>query len=288
MSLPLDSLIRDNTAPPMTIDYACGAGHFLTELALQLQPLLKQHKPQANPAEYHKSMVGIEKEYRLSKVAKVYPSCTGSRVSIFAMGTVLVNNHEAFPDIRDGHFDLLVANPPYSVRGFLETLPEEERNAYALTDTINEAETANSIETFFVERAKQLLKSGGLAAIILPSSILSNGGSTYTRAREILLQYFDIVAIAEFGSGTFGKTGTNTVTLFLRRKPSRPDTAEHYRERMAEWFNGCAASKRNQAIYRRTSIEPYRPCGHAACRLSKPAARRGKRSMETTGAFPVL
>ena len=71
MSLPLDSLIRDNTAPPMTIDYACGAGHFLTELALQLQPLLKQHKPQANPAEYHKSMVGIEKEYRLSKVAKV-------------------------------------------------------------------------------------------------------------------------------------------------------------------------------------------------------------------------
>lgn len=250
MSLPLESLVRDNPVPPMAIDYACGAGHFLTELALQLQPLLEQHKPLANPSEYHKSMIGIEKEYRLSKVAKVSAFMYGQQGIQVCYGDGLVNSHEAFPDIRDGHFDLLVANPPYSVRGFLETLPEEERNAYSLTDTINDAETANNIETFFVERAKQLLKSGGVAAIILPSSILSNGGSTYIRAREILLQYFDIIAIAEFGSGTFGKTGTNTVTLFLRRKSTQPDTAEHYRERVEEWFKGCTASQRKQVIYR--------------------------------------
>ena len=261
MSLPLESLVRDNPTPPMAIDYACGAGHFLTELALQLQPLLEQHKPLVNPAEYHKSMVGIEKEYRLSKVAKVSAFMYGQQGIQVCYGDGLVNSHEAFPDIRDGHFDLLVANPPYSVRGFLETLPEEERKAYSLTGTINDAETANSIETFFVERAKQLLKSGGVAAIILPSSILSNGGSTYIRAREILLQYFDIVAIAEFGSGTFGKTGTNTVTLFLRRKPTQPDTAEHYRERVEEWFKGCATSKRKQAIYKDGHlIEQY--CAH--------------------------
>lgn len=267
MSLPLEGLVRDNPTPPMAIDYACGAGHFLTELALQLQPLLEQHKPQANPAEYHKSMVGIEKEYRLSKVAKVSAFMYGQQGIQVCYGDGLVNSHEAFPDIRDGHFDLLVANPPYSVRGFLETLPEEERKAYSLTDTINDAETANSIETFFVERAKQLLKSGGVAAIILPSSILSNGGSTYIRAREILLQYFDIVAIAEFGSGTFGKTGTNTVTLFLRRKPTQPDTAEHYRERVEEWFKGCATNKRKQAIYKDGHlIEQY--CTHISVPLA--------------------
>ncbi len=118
----------------------------------------------------------------------------------------------------------------------METLPESERAAYSLTDTIDKLDTANSIETFFLERAKQLLKGGGVAAIILPSSVLSNGNSTYIRAREILLQYFDIVAIVEFGSGTFGKTGTNTVTLFLRRKPTAPDTASHYLDRLNEWF----------------------------------------------------
>jgi type I restriction-modification system DNA methylase subunit len=250
MSLPLERLIRENPTPPLAIDYACGAGHFLTELALQMQPLLAQHKPLANPADYHMAMIGIEKEYRLSKVAKVSAFMYGQQGIQICYGDGLVGRHEAFPDIQDGRFDLLVANPPYSVRGFLETLPAEDRKAYSLTDTINDAETANSIETFFIERAKQLLKAGGVAAVILPSSILSNGGSTYIRSREILLQYFDIIAIAEFASGTFGKTGTNTVTLFLRRKPTSPDTAEHYRERVEEWFNGGATSGGEQHLYK--------------------------------------
>jgi type I restriction enzyme M protein len=68
-----------------------------------------------------------------------------------------------------------------------------------------------------VERTAQLLKEGGVAGIILPSSILSNTG-IYTKTREIILQKFDIIAIAELGSNTFMATGTNTVVLFLRRK----------------------------------------------------------------------
>jgi len=78
---------------------------------------------------------------------------------------------------------------------------------------------------------------GGVAAIILPSSVLSNG-NIYIKTREILLQRFDIVAIAEFGSGTFGKTGTNTVTLFLRRKSDAPSLADHYQNRVDFWFGG--------------------------------------------------
>ncbi|MBS1001622.1 restriction endonuclease subunit S [Acetobacter persici] len=250
MSLPLASLVQRSAVPPKAIDYACGAGHFLTELALQLKPLVETHQPEADLTAYHKALYGIEKEYRLSKVAKVSAFMYGQQGVNICYGDGLINQHEAFPDIKDGNFDLLVANPPYSVRGFLETLPEEERKAYTLTETINDLETSNCIETFFIERAKQLLRADGVAAIILPSSILSNGGSAYIRTREILIQYFDIVAIAEFGSGTFGKTGTNTVTLFLRRKKTAPDTAAHYRERVKEWFKGCDASKRKQVIYK--------------------------------------
>ncbi|MBS0923031.1 N-6 DNA methylase [Providencia sp. JGM181] len=241
-SLPLTSLIQRSVAPPKAIDYACGAGHFLTELALQLKPLVEDYNPTVELTAYHKSLFGIEKEYRLSKVAKVSAFMYGQQEINICYGDALINQHEAFPEIKDGTFDLLVANPPYSVRGFLETLPEKEREAYTLTDTISDLETSNSIEAFFIERAKQLLRADGLAAIILPSSILSNGGSTYIRTREILIQYFDIVAIVEFGSGTFGKTGTNTVTLFLRRKKTSPDTAAHYRERVAEWFKGDNAN----------------------------------------------
>lgn len=250
MSLPLTSLIQKSATPPKAIDYACGAGHFLTELALQIKPLVLTHKADADVKAYYKALFGIEKEYRLSKVAKVSAFMYGQQEINICYGDALINQHEAFPEIKDGTFDLLVANPPYSVRGFMETLPDVERKAYTLTDTINDLETSNSIETFFIERAKQLLRADGVAAIILPSSILSNGGSAYIRTREILIQYFDIVAISEFGSGTFGKTGTNTVTLFLRRKKILPDTATHYLERVAEWFKGCDADKRKQVIYK--------------------------------------
>lgn len=244
MSLPLESIVKASAVPPKAIDYACGAGHFLNELALQLKPLVEAHH-QVDMKIYHEAIYGVEKEYRLSKVAKVSAFMYGQQDINICYGDALVKHHDAYPGIQDGSFDLLVANPPFSVRGFLETLPEADRRAYTLTDTVDKLDTANSIETFFLERAKQLLKSGGVAAIILPSSVLSNGNGTYIRAREILLQYFDIVAIAELGSATFGKTGTNTVTLFLRRKPTAPDTAEHYRYRVAQWF----ATDENQPIY---------------------------------------
>lgn len=252
MSLPLDSLIAKGGIPK-AIDYACGAGHFLNELAIQVRPIIGKHRA-GDQAEHlkaqHSNIYGIEKEYRLSKVAKVSAFMYGQQEINICYGDGLVQRHAAFPGIENDSFDLLVANPPYSVRGFLETLPEEERKVYTLSDTVDKLDTNNSIEAFFIERAKQLLKAGGIAAIILPSSILSNASGVYIKTREILLQYFDIVAIAEMGSGTFGKTGTNTVTLFLRRKQTAPDTAAHYAERVAEWFKGCGNNKRKQVTYK--------------------------------------
>ena len=55
---------------------------------------------------------------------------------------------------------------------------------------------SSEIECLFIERTKQLLKDGGVAGIILPSSILSNTG-IYTQTREIILKYFDVLAITE-------------------------------------------------------------------------------------------
>ena len=59
----------------------------------------------------------------------------------------------------------------------------------------------------------------------------------YIKCREIILCTFDIIAIAEFGSGTFGQTGTNTVTLFLRKKKTHPVRDDHYKNRIQSWFH---------------------------------------------------
>ncbi|MFP3835775.1 Eco57I restriction-modification methylase domain-containing protein, partial [Chryseobacterium sp. SIMBA_028] len=79
-------------------------------------------------------------------------------------------------------FSILVANPPYSVKGFLETLPELDRKRYQLIEMVGDKSYSNnnSIEAFFIERSKQLLKPDGVAGIIVPSSILTKGKAKST------------------------------------------------------------------------------------------------------------
>lgn len=235
-SLPLEKIISESTDIPKAIDYACGAGHFLNEYASQIKPFVEQYKGEQSLPDYYKQIYGIEKEYRLSKVSKVSSFMYGQDGIQIVYGDALIPHEH----IREGQFNVLVANPPYSVTGFLATLSKEQRQSYSLNSEVkdDQIETNNSIETFFIERAKQLLAPDGVAAIILPSSILTNSTNLYIRTREIILQYFDIVSISEFSSGTFGKTGTNTVVLFLRRKKSEPELADHYRNRVNAWFGG--------------------------------------------------
>lgn len=245
-SLPLRQILEGGEIPKV-IDYACGAGHFLTEYARQIKPIVEEMAHLENIydkrakeerlisvlREYYEQIVGIEKDYRLSKV---------SQVAAFMYGMDGIHIHygdglQEMSGIQDHTFSVLVANPPYSVSGFLETLPEEDRERYTLNNFISNIEKNNSIETFFIERAAQLLKSGGVAAIVLPSSILTKGG-LYMRTRELLLKNFDIVSICSLGPNTFGQTNTSTIVLFLRRKALEPDLSKHLLNRITEWFEG--------------------------------------------------
>lgn len=255
-SLPLKDVLANSDEPPKAIDYACGAGHFLTELARQIKPLVEQYK-KADVSEYYHNIMGIEKEYRLSKVAKVSAFMYGQDDIQIIYADALAKNEL----IQNGAYNILVANPPYSVKGFLETLTHPDRKAFELFGGIDDKSilTNNSIETFFIERAKQLLAPDGVAAIILPSSVLSNDAQQYRQTRQILLQYFHIIAIAELGSGTFGKTGTNTVTLFLRRRKQNPAEAEHFKYRAQCWIDGdvSARTKKNKQYNDLHLLEAY-------------------------------
>lgn len=246
-SLPLEEIVTKGDEIPKAIDFACGAGHFLNEYAKEIKSIVEKEK-EGNVTDYYSNVFGIEKEYRLSKVAKVSAFMYGQdNINIVYADALSSGKIMDDKNIKDGSFSLLVANPPYSVKGFLETLSETERKKFQLIETVEEKSfpNNNSIETFFIERAKQLLKPGGVAGIIVPSSILNKGKAkstsksinVYVATRELLLKYFDIVAIAEFGSGTFGKTGTNTVTLFIRRKKENPAPADHFKNRVTAWFN---------------------------------------------------
>lgn len=229
---------------PSAIDYATGSGHFLTEYMDQVQKIIEEidvskAKPSARKnieiwAKYNQFgwakdyVYGIEADYRLVKTTKVSSFLNGDGEA----NIIRANGLDHFIKSKDfrgklkevskenqqdnEQFDILIANPPYSVSAFKSTVKygDESFELYnRLTDNSSE------IECLFIERTKQLLKVGGWAGVILPSSILSNTG-IYTDTREMLLKNFYLKAITEFGSNTFMATGTNTVTLFLERRPS--------------------------------------------------------------------
>lgn len=189
------------------LDYACGAGHFLTEFV----------KKYSNSKIY-----GVEKSPTLSQVAKIATiinGCNDSRV-VFKDTLSLFNTAEVrFQGFDKESFDLIIANPPYSVKGFLSTLINSEIEQFELKNAIEEKTygTNNKIECFFIERAKHFLKRNGLMGIVLPSSILSNTDKLFVKTRELLFANFNILAIVNLNSRTFGSTGTNTIILFAQR-----------------------------------------------------------------------
>jgi len=249
-SLPIDKIVNEklekgerNNLLPFIIDYAAGSGHFLTESMHEIQRHLDNKDPDDYISDTAKKIktwqddhfdwatryvYGIEKDYRLVKVGKVgcYLHGDGLANVILSDGLANFNNTKEYKGLlkktdvdfpkENKQFDVVLSNPPYAVPAFrLNAREYYTENDFELYNFLTDQ--SGQIETLFIERTKQLLKDGGLAGIVLPRSVLDTEG-IYIKAREVILQYFDVVAIAELGSNTFMATQTSTVTLFLRRK----------------------------------------------------------------------
>ena len=220
--LPLESIVQNNEKNevkyPKIIDYACGAGHFLTEGFREINSVIKKLGLQEEKGWERDCIYGIEKDYRLARVSKISLFMHGADEGNIIFGDGL-DNHSEGTVIKNGEFDILVANPPYSVSAFKNHL-ELKNNKLDLFDYISK--DGKEIETLFVERIAQLLKPNGIAAVVLPSSVLSNSSTSYIKAREVLLKNFELKSIVQFGSKTFGATGTNTVVLYLKKNGEPP------------------------------------------------------------------
>ncbi len=240
-SLPLEKMIKEHPKTPKVMDYACGSGHFLTEYATQAKKYVGLGKEQ-DIKKYYQNIFGVEKEYRLSKVAKISAFMYGQdEINIIycdALNNIQQEIKSKIVMVEDETVDILVANPPFAVENFLTTLPADRREKYALFQQSKTNLATDNIQCFFLERAKQLLAPNGVAGIVVPISVLSNDDTIHRQTRELLLKYFDIVSIAELGKGTFGKSkSTSTVVLFLRRKAQRPEYADHFWNRTQDYFD---------------------------------------------------
>ena len=215
-SLPVERTIKkaDGIEFPKIIDYACGAGHFLTQgfEAVNASVLSIDSSYKINRTWAEHKIFGIEKDYRLARVSKISLFMHGAGDGNIIFGDGLENYTDK--DISPCSFDILVANPPYSVKSFKPHLKLKDNTFTTLEKISNDG---SEIETLFIERIAQLLKPTGIAAVILPNTILIKESESFISAREYILKNFNLRAISVMGSKTFGATGTNTVILFLEK-----------------------------------------------------------------------
>lgn len=220
-SLPVDRLInrKNGFEFPKIVDYACGAGHFLTQGFEAVNDAIKRTDPDyvINSSWVEHKLYGIEKDYRLARVSKISLFMHGAGDGNIIFGDGLENYSDK--GITANTFDVLVANPPYSVSAFKPHLKLKD-NDFEILPVISN--NGSEIETLFVERISQLLKPEGIAAVILPNTILNKEAESFVKARESLLRNFEVKAIAQFGGKTFGATQTSTIILFLKKYNEPP------------------------------------------------------------------
>ena len=259
-SIPINKMIKEKILSgnkdfiPKVIDFACGSGHFLTEVMDIIQKSLLEigkenldilktvrtllERYNDDPDQFiwaEKNIYGIENDYRLVKTTKLSCFFNGDgEAQILQTSGIYPFYHDDYrgtlldtKNKENERFDIVISNPPYSVSGFKAIMDRSSANAFDLYKDITDS--SKEIEVIFIERMKQLLKPNGYAAIILPVSILQNDG-LYEKARTIIFENFYLKGIVKLGSNAFQATGTNTVVLFLqkREKSIRLESKESY------------------------------------------------------------
>ena len=246
MSLPIKEIVIEKIRSgeqdflPYTIDFACGSGHFLTEVMDVLNDIIQELPDhQLNQSQRRKLggfredtfgwakefVYGIEFDYRLAKTSKL--ACFlngdgeaqiihGSGIAPFTSDTY--RNRLRTNSTENCTFDVLIANPPYAVKGF-KSVVQNGSQSFTLFEDL--PDNSKKIEILFIERMIQLLKPEGIAGIILPRSILEGSEPVYEKTRELLLSYFEIKGIVCLGKNAFMETDIKTIVLFLRKRKIR-------------------------------------------------------------------
>jgi len=122
--------------------------------------------------------------------------------------------------IQLGMFDVVLTNPPFGTGPGLAVDDPHILDQFELTRfEANSPRASMPPEQLFIERCYQFLKPGGLLAIVLPDSILSNPGLVFIR--HGILKRCRVIVSIDLPVETFlafGGTGTQTSVLVLQKK----------------------------------------------------------------------
>ena len=124
-----------------------------------------------------------------------------------------MNFEDAFPEVmKRGGFDAIVGNPPY-----LYSAGQEHEAYFKAHFTLSEYQT--DFYVYFIERAMQILKTGGRMGMIVSDSWIK--GKYFTKLRQHLLgdSYLESVTVFDY-SPFHGAAIENSVIVLQKEQPS--------------------------------------------------------------------
>jgi type I restriction enzyme M protein len=145
--------------------------------------------------------------------------------------------HNKKTKIQLESLDILVTNPPFGTGPGLAIDDPHILDQFELTRfEANAPRSSLPPEQIFIERCYQLLRPGGIMAIVLPNSILSNPGLVFIR--HWILKRCRVIASVDLPVETFlafGGTGTQTSILLLQKKTAEQMQLEEAAGKMQDY-----------------------------------------------------
>ena len=197
-------------------DLACGSGTFLVET-------LKFRRNTINSC---KNIVwGTDKNPRMLLLAELnmghFPEITFHRRMTDAL---FPQSSERYQWPTENYFDVIFTNPPFGVT--LDNTSFDLRSFDTCRTKEGYLINRQQSEIIFIEKSLKYLKPGGILAIVLPKSVVTN--STFQTARKALDKHGYIYAAVILPPETFATTGTqaSTVVIFVQKYGLKEDRKE--------------------------------------------------------------
>jgi type I restriction enzyme M protein len=118
-------------------------------------------------------------------------------------------------------YDYILANPPFgkkSSQTFTNDEGEQEKDDLTYNRQDFWATTSNK-QLNFVQHIRSMLKTTGLAAVVVPDNVLFEGGAGET-VRKKLLETTDLHTILRLPTGIFYANGVKANVIFFDNKPA--------------------------------------------------------------------
>lgn len=140
-------------------------------------------------------------------------------------GDTLVSPNDALVMPSPISADYVLANPPFGKKSSMSFTNEEgEQETDDLTYNRQDfwATTSNK-QLNFVQHIRSMLKTTGIAAVVVPDNVLFEGGAGET-IRKKLLENTELHTILRLPTGIFYANGVKANVLFFDNKPASPDS----------------------------------------------------------------